>query len=571
MPATARRRFAEHPFVPALLLAVLAAQIALTIRMKTPTFDEPAHIGAGLSYLETGEFKINLQHPPLLKEIGALPLLAMGTYWPMDAQEWAALGTKQDAWFQWQLGRQVIMGGGPDRVLLAARLPFALITLMLGGLIYAWGRRLLGGTAAAGGLLLFCLDPTIVAHGPLVATDAGFAAFGFLFLFALRSYLEHRSARRLLGCGLALGAGLASKFSGLVLLPMCALLLVWANRWIPAAMPMRASSIADPYASADGTQRIIWTVWAMAAMGAVAALLIHALYFFPGNPFLYLEGFRRVNADHDPTYWPYMAGQFQPRFWSYYVVAYFLKEPLPSIVLASIGLAALLRRGAATTMDRAFLILPPAVLLIAYTALSHNLGFRYLIPALPFLHLLGGFGIATLFRGREDGGAWWKRVVALALCAWLVVAAAGIFPDHLSYFNEAACLLAAPSRIGPDGGTSCGPLWLDDSNVDWGQGLKQLKAWIDRNTPGRPYRLAYFGSMRPEDYGLAGVRIGVGDLLVPPPPGLHAVSAHYLARAIGELSRRHGDGPGNWILRTRPTAVVGHAFYIFDVPGPPAS
>src|SRR5207245_640148 len=121
------------------------------------------------------------------------------------------------------------------------------------------------------------------------------------------------------------------------------------------------------------------------------------------------------------------------------------------------------RRGAATAMDRLFLLLPPAVLFAGYTALSDNLGVRYIIPALPFLYLIGGAGLAYLVQ--ESGR--FKRSFAGVLCAWMIVAAVGIYPDHLSYFNEAACLLKDPSRIGLDGGTRCGPLWLEDSNVDW--------------------------------------------------------------------------------------------------------
>src|SRR5436190_8892251 len=53
------------------LLVLYAWQAAPGITRMAPTFDEPAHIGAGLSYLKTGDFKINLQHPPLLKDIAA--------------------------------------------------------------------------------------------------------------------------------------------------------------------------------------------------------------------------------------------------------------------------------------------------------------------------------------------------------------------------------------------------------------------------------------------------------------------------------------------------------------------
>jgi hypothetical protein len=176
------------------------------------------------------------------------------------------------------------------------------------------------------------------------------------------------------------------------------------------------------------------------------------------------------------------------------------------------------------------------------------------------VHLLGGAGFALLLKE----GRFWGRLAAAALCSWLLITATGIYPDDLSYFNEAACLLKQPSRVGLDGGTACGPLWLDDSNVDWGQGLKQLKVWLDRHAPGVTIRLAYFGSLRPDLYGLSYIPVGPDDLLKPRPPGLYVISAHFVARGIGNLARQEGEGPGNWLLHTPPTAIVGHAYYIYD-------
>jgi hypothetical protein len=561
--STRRRAFPDQPIIVFSLLLLFAGQSFFASRLKSPVFDEPAHIGAGLSYLETGEFKVNLQHPPLLKEIGALPLRIAGVRWPMTPAEWAAIDpAAQRAWLQWELGNDVIFENDPERVMFWSRLPFIALATFLGWLLYAWGRRLLGGAAAVGALFLYAFDPTILAHSYLVTTDVGFAAFTVLFLFALWHYLNHRTPRRLLLCGLALGAVLGTKFSAVFLLPAAALLVFAATRWIPAAVPARPSSLADPYASADGGQRIVWCLYALLSMGALAALVIHALYFFPGNPFLYWNGMMRVNADHDPSYLAFMAGRFAPRFLTYYVLAYLLKEPIATLALVGAGLYALTRPGASSAMDRAFLLLPPAVIFAVHTLWSHNLGIRYVIPAFPFLYLLGGAGLAWL--AREGRGL--RRAAALALGAWVVVAAAGIYPDHLSYFNEAACVATAPSRIGLDGGTACGPLWFDDSNVDWGQGLKQLRAWLDAHARGRAIRLAYFGSVRPERYGLTVERIGIPELLRPPPPGLQILSAHFVARAIGELSQRYLDGPENWLLHARPIAVVGHAFYVYDIP-----
>ncbi len=545
--------------VPGLLLAFVLQAFA-SLDLKSPTFDEPAHIGAGLSYLRTGDFKVNLQHPPLLKEIGALPLILMGVRLPMSDDDWSAIDTRRDPGFQWRLGNAVIYGNDADRVMFWSRLPFLALATLLGLSIYLWGRRLLGDAAALGALALYVFDPTIIAHATLVATDVGFAAFALLFVFSLWHYLNRRSYRRLALCGLALGAALAAKFTGVVLLPLAALLLAGGTRWIPADRPLRSSSIADPYASAGAWTRLVWCLYALIVMAVLAAIVVHALYFFSGNPFLYLEGLRLINADHDSTYQVFMAGGFSRHFWSYYLVAYLLKEPVPILILVTLGLVALLRRGGAAAMDRAFLLLPPAILFVIYSVTSHNLGFRYMIPALPFLYLVGGAGLVRLWR---QGPL--RRAAAGILYVWLALSALGVYPDHLSYFNESACLTKNPARLGLDGGTSCGPLWLDDSNVDWGQGLKQLKIWLDREAPGETIRLGYFGSISPERYGLRFERVRGRDLDRPPAPGLYALSAHLVARAGGTLTARFGDGPENWLRHTRPTTIVGHAYHIYDL------
>lgn len=546
-----------------LCLAALLLQAYPSLTLKTPTFDEPAHIAAGLSYLKTGDFRINLQHPPLLKEIGALPLVLLGINWPVGEKEWQLISRDPDPFLQWELGQRVIYQNDYEKVMLWSRLPFLGLALLLGYLIYAWGRRMVGETAALGAVCLYSLDPNIIAHSTLVTTDVGFALFAFLFLFALWRYLNHRTLQRLLQCGAALGAALAAKYAAVALLPIAFLLVLWATRWIPAAMPPRRSSLIDPYASEEGGQRILWTLYSLAAMAAVAAAAIYALYFLPANPFLYLQGLMLVNADHNPTHLAYMAGALQPHFYSYYLVATLLKEPLPALLLAAAGLFLLFRRPETPTMERVFLVIPALVLVLAYTFKSHNLGMRYMIPILPFLHLAGGIAIAALL---ASGRAWAKGVIAIALL-WTVVAAVGVFPDHLSYFNEAACVLRDPARLSLAGGTSCGPYWLDDSNVDWGQGLKQLKRWLDANAPGRRVRLGYFGSIRPEYYLIDHERVTGEALDRPPGPGLHAFSSHLVARALGRLSARYGNGTENWILHTPPTAIVGQAYYVYDVRG----
>jgi hypothetical protein len=54
---------------------------------KSPTWDEPAHLFAGYSYLKWGDFRANPEHPPLAKLLAALPLLARGAAMLLVAQE----------------------------------------------------------------------------------------------------------------------------------------------------------------------------------------------------------------------------------------------------------------------------------------------------------------------------------------------------------------------------------------------------------------------------------------------------------------------------------------------------
>jgi hypothetical protein len=564
---------------------------------KSPVFDEPPHIASGLSYLDTHVFRANLQHPPLLKEMSALFLSMAGIHWPKSPLANAVIrGGPHGDRMEWPVGVNIIHDNGADRVMFWGRLPFILLGGLLGALIYWWGRELVGSTAALGALFLYAFDPNMVAHSALVTTDVGLAAFTVLFLFALWRYIERPTWKRLVLCGLALGAVLGAKFSAVFLLPVAALLLAAAIRW-PIASSAEPNTPAEKriakvgpnsscpcgsgkkYKKCHGAgatgkagaatgkdmerslrrRELIRTAGMFLAMCAVAAIVIEALYFFPSDPFLYITGLKKVNGDHTAGYQAYLHGALAPRFYSYFTATFLLKEPLSTVLLSIGGLVLLLRNKSISILIKLFLLLAPVVLFLAVTMLADNLGIRYIIPTLPFAYLLGGLALAELFDTRMV----WGRYVAAALCLWVVVEAVGIYPDHLSYFNESACLLESPSQIGWDGGSRCGALWLDDSNVDWGQGIKQLHTWLDLHANGRTVKLTYFGFYPPEDYGLKYQKADAGTLFASPEPGLYAVSANWKGR-LPAMAATMSPGGAAW-LRNPPTAIVGHAFYIYDV------
>jgi hypothetical protein len=495
-------------------------------RGKSPAFDEPIHIVSGATYIATGRIVANLQHPPLVKELAGLSLALAGIHWkgPVEGRgNWA-----------WDAANPFLTGAGVVRALFWARLPLLLLTPLLGVLIYWWGRELAGPRAGLCALFLFAADPTMVAHSYLVTTDVAVTLFSLLFLLTLYRYLQTPGAGRLLWAGVALGVALCAKFSAIFLLPIAAILLL----------------VGAPRPGGTGA-RVKFAVRMLAGMGLVALVVVEVLYLSWRAPYLYLLGLHRVNRDHIPGAMYYLAGQLKTHFASYFAVAWLLKEPLAIIALALGGSVLVWRSRAIPRLAKFFLLLPPAVFFLACTLGADDIGVRYLMPAMAFGYLAGGIALAALWNGRV-----FHRAAAVAACLWVVLAAAGIYPDHLSYFNEAACLPGHTERIGLDGGSRCGTDWLADSNVDWGQSLPQLKAWLDKHAGGRNVRLLYFGFLPPEAYGLPAAT-DYQELTPLPARGLYAISAHYLAwgLAFPKLA---------W-LREEPAAVVGHAYYIFDV------
>ena len=72
----------RHLFWPAVaaILAIVGVLEVRSARGETQTWDEGIHISAGYSYLKLGDYSWNVEHPPLVKMVSALPLLCDGAH-----------------------------------------------------------------------------------------------------------------------------------------------------------------------------------------------------------------------------------------------------------------------------------------------------------------------------------------------------------------------------------------------------------------------------------------------------------------------------------------------------------
>ncbi len=512
-----------------LFLAAFVVQAVASMRLLSASSDETTHLPAGYTYLATGDFRLNPQHPPLAKILAAVPLLALAPKLDLDDPSWV-----HDPPDEWAFGQRFLYTNDADRLLFWGRLPMVGLGLLLGVYVWLWARDLFGEVAGATACLLFSFCPTIVAHAHLVTMDVGLATFAAASAYHLRAFALLRARPHLIASAAAMGLALATKFSAVFLVPAMAALVAAAaigwggERGSPRSAPPR---------------RIRAAVLACAAFLGVAFVVLWAVYLFPKDPLFYWHGLGLVNRDHNADVPDYLLGRFRVGGWWYYFpLAFLFKTPLPTLAAIGIGAIAWPRFRPAGRLDGAILLLPALLFSIATAALADDMGVRYVLPAHAPLFVLAGTAGPLLLR------SWAGRTVAAVIATWLIVGAFIVYPDHLAYFNEAV------------GGSANGPNLLDDSNLDWGQDLKRLKGWMDDRRV-ETIRLLYPWNGSPRYYGIRAEPVTRADWLEQPRPGLYAISTMALVR--GRLTARTEGARSDWLDRYRPIDRVGYSFYIY--------
>ena len=116
------------------------------------------------------------------------------------------------------------------------------------------------------------------------------------------------------------------------------------------------------------------------------------------------------------------------------------------------------------------------------------------------------------------------------------------------------------------GGSRNGPIYLGDSNIDWGQDLNLLADYIDMNDVD-PLYVSYFGASDPTYYGIDKPRLfeedGTPIDFAPanPAPGRYAISVNHLHAATV-------DSPDLFdsFRNLEPIGRLGYSIYIYEIP-----
>lgn len=541
-------------FLVLALLCTIFAQASGSAARTSLTIDEGLHITSGYTILRTGEFRLVEEHPPLVKMWAALPLLSVPDLPdPRTLAPWneAAEPTTESLPLlrmtqQWLYPYQPI-----DRLVFSARVMVALLALLLGAVVFRWAKDLWGWKGGLLALFLLAFDPNILAHAAIAGTDLGAACFIALALFSLSRFLRRPTALRLVLAGVTLGLAQGAKLSALMLLPVVILLggLALPRRRLPSLLLVLL----------------------------IAGLVLWGLYGFevgsiPGVPFPVPAASHRIpwlrlrqHMAHGHA--AFLMGENHSRGWWYYFpIAFGLKTPLPALMLLLAAMVVFLKGARRPLLDESALLLFPLLYGASSLFSSLNIGYRHLLPILPFLFIftarIANCGLRITFhasRFTPHASRFTSHVLRLTLYAlllWLALGTAHLFPHYLAYFNELAG--------GPDGGYR----YLADSNTDWGQAYKDL-ARLQRERGLGPVRLSAFIFYDPAIYGVTYEPLtpmrGDTPAIFPsrfnPPPGDYVISATTLD-GIPLVDPEMYD----WFRKREPDARIAHVLFYYHIP-----
>lgn len=476
--------------IGALLLLVIQTIIQVKLAdTDSQTTDEAVHLSAGYTYLTRGDWRFNPEHPPLVKILAALPLLAIKPHVTTEMEDaWAkSSDLSYDSWKENRAFGEAMLykaGNNPDQLLFWGRMPMVALTLLLGVVIFWIAFKHWGATAALTATALYTFNPIVNGHGHLITTDIAISLGFLLSVYSFWQLLERPTWRWSLLWALAFGFSLLVKHTAIILLPTflvllvisliqqrrgfdwrqvllksaVGLLLVWALVWagfgfhdnVSGYQVVRTSNpdpvvITDPKTDPDDT-----------LSRSISRLL-------PAN---YLKGLSLVIDHASDGHVSYLLGQESlTGWWYYFPILFLLKTPLAMLIIFG-GAAYLIVARRPRSSLVIGLIASGAVFLLVAMDSKANLGVRHILPIFPLLTIASAWAVTVDRR---------FRTATFAFLAWLLATSVLSYPTYLGYFNELA------------GGSKNGYKVATDSNLDWGQDLKRIKIYIDAHPNKKPY------------------------------------------------------------------------------------
>lgn len=569
------------------ILTIHAVLLAWAAWCHTPVSTEVGQLPAGISHLLFGRFELCRVNPPLVRSIGALPVM-----FASPQTDWSAYDTNPLQRCESRVGFDFLSANGFRSFWLFTLARWACIPFSLAGAVagFQWARRLYSVEAGWIVLVCWCSCPYVLGHAAIVTTDLPAAALGLVAMRCFWSWLRSPDWTRAALVGGSLGLAGLTKFTLLVLSPLVP--VVW---------------VAYRFAEGKATSSMQWSRQGgmLLIMLLVNVYVIHCGYLFDGtlrpleqyrfrtmmltgcdslndvpregaNRFTHtwlgkvrvpfpadmVQGIDAQRFDFERGFPSYLGGQWADHgWWYYYLYALAVKVPLGTwlLVWLATGVTILAREYTMSWRDEMVVLVPGlAILVFVSSQTGFSVHSRYVIPALPFFFIFASklgrvFQMRPFTRGRR---AMATMVLVMATCS--LGSSLWAYPHSLSYFNE---LVGGPRRGGS---------YLLDSNVDWGQDLFYLRRWLDKHPEVTLEGLAFFALYPATLAGIPETRYA------PPGPGADHSTVEG-GRAEDEFGTKPGwyavsvnylygrDCQYRYLLDFEPVGSAGYSIYIYHM------
>jgi len=508
------------------LLTLFALQSLMAIRSKSATFDEVQYFGIGKYLLTEHKWDIMgaILHPPLSYYLHSIPLLFVQEdkkLWHYDEQKRDLLFLGAIDYYRGQELLSAVFNKG-DKLLISTRCMTLLLALLLGVYIFRFSALLFGVPGGLVSLFCFSFCPNMLAFSGICVPDMPVTVFTFITLYYLWRTLNEADRRLPLWAGLSLGLALLCKFTALLLVPLIiTITLVEIYRKRRNLFPR------------------------LLVIGVVAFLVMLAGYQGDLTPFIQGNQYRFMQQGYGQGV--FLMGQYSNHgWWYFYPLTILMKTPLPLLILFPLSVFMLFRDKAKRESVLVFLLAPVILFLAVFSLSGYSVALRYLLPIYPFIFISMGV-LATI------ESKYWRYLAVAAI--WYVVTSLNVAPHYLAYFNEAV------------GGPGNGYSLLVDSNLDWGQDLKGLKKFMEKNRVEK-ISLSYFGADDARRYGINYDWLPSHYLYNPTPDKPYDIYPDQLvAVSVTNLQGVYLENRELYkaLLQYEPVAKIGYSIYVYDL------
>lgn len=596
----------------AIALLTLFGILAITSMWNdSANYDERIHLPAGYSYITRQDMRLNPEHPPLVKDLAALPLLFMKINFPFQSWGWnTPLVSDSSRTPSWQtdvgFGNDLLYYSGNDaqNMMRYGRIPIILIGILLGFYIFRFVRELWGDLAGIIALTFYSFSPTFLAHTRLVTTDVAAAAAFFISCYYFYKWLKISTYRNLFILGIVFGLALLTKFSTFLLVPIFGfVVLVWIllyGQWkkylggfilvLVIAYLVVGAVYAFHVWNYPPQKQQIDTKFILSTFGFKPLVNFNIWIFSQpvlrawGHYFLGLLMVLQRSGGGNTTYYLGEVSANGSRF--YFPLVYLIKEPFPYILLTFFALFLALRKFFIykTSGDKLFRrdffnllknnfaefgMLTVTGIYWTFSIQSNlNIGVRHILPTLPFIYALTARQISLWIKGGIQErisnyhgfwqlfGLYWRRLkkglVVAILFIWAIISVVSVWPAFLAYFNGIA------------GGPNNGYKFVVDSNLDWGQDILRLAQFIEKNSI-KEIKMDYF-SGAPAEYYIKTAKIKSFNRDVPQ-KGWLAISATILMGACkgDKVPCSYSERVYIWLDQYKPVAKIGYSIFVYKI------